>query len=241
MKFNLDNKINELIETYNSVVRIVDKEANEDEDRAYGGVVRSVKGKLQEHITEEIIKMAWANVGGKDNHLSINSKKQKIPIKKDYVLKIDDEEIKQYILSNLSEYYSTLSVDKQIFINGEFVIGIECKAYTENAMIKRILVDFSLLKTIFPNIGCYLFQLESQFGGDYSELNEITFGSTSTHTLMSYFPEVRLNIHTFLKGERNIDKPIHKFEYFKPLEKTQIEKAVFTLSDDLRKYLQVNN
>ena len=33
-------------------------------------------------------------------------------------------------------------------------------------MIKRILIDFHLLKTIFPNISCYLFQLESQLGGE---------------------------------------------------------------------------
>ena len=82
-----------------------------------------------------------------------------------------------------------------------------------------------------------MFQLESQLGGDYCELKEITFGSKPTHTLMSYFPEVKLNIVTFLKGERKVDEPIHKEEYFKPLEKIQIEKAVSLLANDLRKYL----
>jgi len=104
-------------------------------------------------------------------------------------------------------------------------------------MLKRILVDFSLLKTVFPNISCYLFQLESQLGGDYCDLNEVTFGSKPTHTLMSYFPEVKLQIFTFLKGERKIDRPIHKSEYFKPLEKSRIEKAVFMLSKDLERHL----
>ena len=50
MKSNLARRIKELIATYNSIVKVVDKKANEDEGRAYGGVVRSVKGKLQEHI-----------------------------------------------------------------------------------------------------------------------------------------------------------------------------------------------
>lgn len=71
-------------------------------------------------------------------------------------------------------------------------------------MIKRILIDFHLLKTIFTNISCYLFQLESQLGGYYSELPETIYGSKSTHSIMSYFEDVDLNIITLLKGERNI-------------------------------------
>lgn len=237
MKFDLTSRISELIKTYQSVVKVVDKNAKGDEDRAYGGVVRSVKGKLQEHITEEIIKIAWESIGGENSRISVNSKKQRIPIQKDYVSQIEDNEIKQYILSNISEYHCGLSVDKQIVVDDKFIIGIECKAFTENAMIKRILVDFSLLKTIFPNISCYLFQLESQLGGDYRDLNEVTFGSKSTHALMSYFPEVKLQIFTFLKGERKVDKPIHKEKYFKLLEKIQIEKAISLLANDLKSYL----
>jgi hypothetical protein len=237
MKSNLTRKIDELITTYNSIVKVVDKNAHEEEDRAYGGVVRSVKGKLQEHITEEIINIAWDSLGGKKERISIDSKKHKIPIQKQYVMNIEDNEVRQYILANIADYFFGLSVDKQIYIDKNLVIGIECKAYTENAMLKRILVDFSLLKTIFPNVTCYLFQLESQLGGDYSDLKEITFGSKSTHTLMSYFPNVKLNIFTFLSGERRVDEPIHKGKYFKPLEKIQIERAVSLLTNDLKKYL----
>lgn len=192
---------------------------------------------MQEYITEEIIKIAWESIEGEDSRITVNSGKQHIPIQKGYVMQIEDKEVKQYILSNISDYFFGLSVDKQIFIDNKFAIGIECKAYTENAMIKRILVDFSLLKTIFPNISCYLFQLESQLGGDYCDLREITFGSKSTHTLMSYFPEVKLKIFTFLKGERKVDEPIHKQEYFKPLEKIRVEKAISLLATDLQNFL----
>ncbi|HHE38867.1 MAG TPA: hypothetical protein ENL20_09885 [Candidatus Cloacimonetes bacterium] len=104
-------------------------------------------------------------------------------------------------------------------------------------MMKRILVDFSLLKTIHSQISCYLFQLESQLGGDYCDLKQVTFGSRSTHTLMSYFPEVKLQIFTFLKGERKVDRPIHRSEYFKPLAKKRIKKAIMLLASDLKKYL----
>ena len=52
---------------------------------------------------------------------------------------------------------------------------------------------------------------------------------------MSYFPEVDLNIFTFLKGERKIDKPIHK--YFKELKIEQLEKAVDLFEQFLFKFI----
>jgi len=230
-----ENKIEEIIKTYESIVKVVDKKAREDKNRSYGGIIRSIKGWLQEYMTEEIIKLAWDNIKGDAKRLEINSKKHKIPIQRIYVENIKDIEIKNYILNNIKKYYYSLSVDKQVFVDNKFVLGIECKAYTENAMLKRILVDFSLLKTSYPEINCYLFQLESQLGGDYSKLNKKTYGSYPTHTLMSYFPEVNLNIFTFLEGERKVDKPINK--YFKSLNKNKIKEAVELLSFDLKRYL----
>ncbi len=233
----MKNRINQLINDYNTVVKVIDKNAKDDtSERAYGGIIRATKGKLQEHITEEIIKIAWEELGGDENRLNIDSKKHKIPINISYINnKIRDNEVKKYILDNIDNYYYGLSVDKQVYIDGEFVLGIECKAYTENAMLKRILVDFYLLKTKFPNISSYLFQLESQLGGDYSELNDKTFGSHSTHTLLSYFENVELKIVTFIKGERKVDKPIHK--YFKPIEEKQLIFAVNLIKEDLKNYL----
>ena len=52
---------------------------------------------------------------------------------------------------------------------------------------------------------------------------------------MSYFPEVDLNIFTFLKGERKIDKPIHK--YFKELKIEQLEKASSLLNLILKRMI----
>lgn len=116
------------------------------------------------------------------------------------------------------------------------VMGIECKAYTENAMLKRILVDFTLLKTMVPECNCVLLQLESQLTGDYSSPNKtIIYGSHSTHTLLSYF-DIDLNILTLLEGERKVDKPIHKSNYFKILDKSILEKQINILSNILLKY-----
>ncbi len=80
-------------------------------------------------------------------------------------------------------------------------------------MLKRILVDFHLLKTLYPNISCYLFQL----------------------AIMSYFESVNLNIVTLLKGERNINQPTHK--NFKPLDEQILIKAIKLIENELKVYL----
>ena len=192
-----DTNISDIIATYENILRVVDNEAHQQDDneeRAYGGIIRAVKGKLQEYITHSLITIAWSELGGDIHRLDINSKKIKIPIKKEYIDKIENKEIKQYIKDTINNYFYNLSVDKHVFIDNKFVMGIECKAYTENAMLKRIMVDFNLLHSIHPTISCYLLQLESQLGGDYSQLNNIDYGSYSTHTIMSYF-DITLNIH----------------------------------------------
>jgi hypothetical protein len=63
-----------------------------------------------------------------------------------------------------------LKTDVHVQVDGKFKIAIECKAYTENAMLKRILVDFTLFKQVYPDLAFVLFQLESQLGGDYLHL-----------------------------------------------------------------------
>ncbi|MDR0977794.1 MAG: hypothetical protein LBL71_01990 [Endomicrobium sp.] len=227
--------VSEIIRLYETTIKSINDKADAQTDRAYGGVIRAEKGRLQETITEGIIKLAWDNLKGKKERLKINSNKIRIPIQTSYVNNMENEKIKNCIKSSIENYNYKLSVDKHIFIDDKFVIGIECKAYTENAMLKRILVDFHLLKTLYPNISCYLFQLESQLGGDYSQLTRTIYGAYSTHSIMSYFPDVHLHIFTFLKGERNINLPIHK--YFKPLEKRTVENAVSLVENELKKYL----
>ena len=231
----MENKIKEIIKEYETVIKNVDENARNTHDREYGGVLRSAKGKFQERITEEIIKLAWHSIGGKDERLKIDSKKFRIPIMNDYINDLQDKEIKEHISKNEDDYSYKLSVDKHVFIDGIFVLGIECKSYTENAMLKRILVDFKLLKTIFPDLKCYLFQLESQLGGDFANLPEKTFGSSATHTLLSYFKDIDLNVFTFLEGERLVRRPIHK--YFKRLSETQVKKAVEIITCELRNFV----
>jgi hypothetical protein len=98
---------------------------------------------------------------------------------------------------------------------------------------ERILVDFTLLKQVYPELTFVLFQLESQLGGDYSSSNYIKYGSPSTHTLLSYF-DIDLNIITLLQGERKVDRPIHKPEYYKALKEENLLTALETLKNLLK-------
>ena len=192
MKSETVRQLKDLIETYDRVMKVMEHDAAEAmkrDSRAYGGFVRATKGKIQEFLTEKIVRIAWdVELHRPPARLAINSKKIRIPIQMQYVQRLKDRAVRNYVLGNIKKFYYGLSVDKHVFIDGKLVLGVECKAYTENAMLKRILVDFHLLKTKAPDMLCYLFQLESQLGGDYSAGKRNPRGSTSSHTLMSCSP-----------------------------------------------------
>ncbi|MBI4727087.1 restriction endonuclease [candidate division TA06 bacterium] len=215
-----------LIKAYNLLVKGIETKANEDEERAYGGTIRAGKGLLVENIGKQIIEIAWADLGANPKRLSFVKKPIKIPLRQDYLKRIQSQEIIDWIRSNVKDFYYAIKTDIHVNIDDDIILGIECKAYTENAMIKRILVDFTLLKQVHPDLMCALLQLESQLTGDYSKPSQrVIFGSHSTHTLLSYF-DIALNIVTLLEGERKVDEPIHKPEYYKKLEEKNLLKAV---------------
>jgi len=218
--------VNKLIKSYNILVKGIEQEANENEERAYGGIIRASKGLLVEGIARNLIRIAWQELNGNPKSLSLEKKTVKIPIKPDYINKIKSPEVKKFISKNIKDFFYVYKADVNVYINNKFKVAIECKTYTENAMIKRILVDFTLLKQVFPDVKCVLLQLESQLGGDYSKINKnIILGSKQTHTLMSYF-DVDLNIITLLEGERKVDQPIHKKSFFKELKKESLLKTI---------------
>ncbi len=152
-----------------------------------------------------------------------------MPLNRAYLARLKNPKVAQYIRRHIREYVYGLRTDVHVSVDGRLVMGIECKAYTENAMLKRILVDFMLLRQTYPDLKCVLLQLESQLTGDYGQPSKgIILGSRSTHTLLSYF-DLDLTIITLLEGERQVDKPIHKGAYYKPLEEVNLQRAVDTL------------
>ena len=201
--------------------------AASDEERAFGGVIRAAKGKLVEGMAPHIVRLSWAECGGAPERLSFGDvKTYRVPVQPAYVSGLPPD-IRDYINARLDRHFYRAQVDLHLFVDGKFSVGIECKAFTENAMIKRILVDFRLLKSQHPDLICCLLQLESQLGGSYSNpLDTPQTGSPSTHTLLSYFPEVTLNIITLLEGERKVDRPIHQAQHFKQLNPAVLEHAI---------------
>lgn len=235
-----ENEIEKIITEYNKLVKNIDEEAKNSSDRAYGGMVREGKGKLVEDIGKSLIKMAWKDLNGNDNEIEFKNPKTgttiKIPIDQEYVQQLDDPEIKDYILKNMEKYNYTYKPDILIFIRNKPVLEIECKAYTENAMFKRILVDCSLITKIYPDMKFILLQLESELGGDYSEIKEHYMGSPSTTTLMSYF-NINIEIITLLEGGRKVNKPIHRKEYFKELTEGSLKIAINKIKNQLKEFV----
>ncbi|MDX9992985.1 MAG: restriction endonuclease [Anaerolineales bacterium] len=236
----MPHKISEIQKAYNVLVGGIDEKAHADDDdggRAYGGSVRAAKGMLVEGMARNLVEVAWDELNGNPERLTFARETIRIPLKSEYLKRVKPKEVADYIKANISKYFYGHKTDVHVSVDGKFVLGIECKAYTENAMIKRILVDFTLLKQAFPNLKCVLLQLESQLTGDYSQTSKpIIFGSVSTHTLLSYF-DVDLNIITLLDGERKVDEPIHKREYFKEMTKPALQKAVNSLKELLAEFV----
>ncbi len=232
----MPDEIQEILDAYDVLVKGIDQSALANtKGRAYGGIVRAGKGELVESIAKSLVRIAWERLGKPSHRLNLDRKPVILKIQKEYLEKLQNVEVKNHIKNRISDYSYTYKPDVSVTIDGKYVIAIECKAYTENAMIKRILVDSTLIKHIHPNIISILFQLESQLGGDYSELKNVTYGSSSTHTLLSYF-DIDLYIITLLKGERKVDKPIHKKQFFKPLKRESLERSINILKEILNKY-----
>ena len=237
---NQNKELVKIIKAYDALVNGIDEQATNDNDRAYGGIIRAGKGKLVENIAQNLVIIAWNNIGGHEGRLAFSSnsipRKIPVPINKNYLSNIKNTQVKKYIENNIDKYVYKIGSDRHVFIDEKFVLAIECKSYTENAMYKRIMVDFQLLKSQFPDLNFILLQLESQLTGDYSQLNDIELGSYSTHTITSYF-DVYPHIITLLKGERKVNRPIHKPEYFKELSLDSLQKAVHIIENILKSYV----
>ena len=228
------SNIGAIIKEYNRVMKELAHEENQ-------GQVRLKKGKLVEQMAESLVRIAWKELGGRMDRLVVDKEKQKIPLEEDYIEKQKDRgAVYKDMLKNTSAYKYKLSVDKHVRVDGKLVLAIECKSYSENAMLKRICLDFTWLQEIFSeDFECVLFQLESQLGGDYGELKvpEETLGSKPSHSIMSKFP-IDLTIITMLKGNRKVKEPIHKPEFSKPLPRSSLENALKIFKEKLIPHLK---
>lgn len=214
----------EICQFYKDEIRRAISESKSNTERALGGVLRSIKGTLVADITEAIVKIAWKEKGGSPYLIRFDQAREILCVEESYIKRQKNPAVREFLNRNRKEGFG-FSVDKHVFIDGELVLGIECKAYAENAMLKRILVDFNLLKQNHPEMNCALVQLESMLGGDYANGKEFQLGSIKSHALMSQF-DYDLNIITLLEGERKVNEPVHDPKHLKTLEPKLVRIAI---------------
>lgn len=198
-------------------INYYDLKIREMQSITYGGRLRALKGKLVETLCENMLKQAWQDIGGSPERISI-------------------ERRKYYFTDKKGNRYG-LSQDRQVYIDEEFRLLTECKAFAELAMYKRIMVDSHILQSRFPNLRFCLFQLESMLGGDYCQNPAHPKGSPGVHVINSFFPHVKLEVITLLDGERRVDEPIHKPEFYKPMTHERVKFALDYFEGVLSKYV----
>lgn len=197
--------IEDILSKYKNAIVTAQKLYADRRAKDTAGAVRYTKGKLVEDITKDLIQIAWSKESSDESRLKINKKK--------------------VIIKTNGEIYK-LSQDLHVYLDDVFRIGIECKSYTEVAMYKRVLVDAKLLKKAVPSINAFfIVQLENFLGGDYGVKIEAK-GSDSVITLNRICPQINIKVITLLDGDRDIKKPLHILEYFKPLRRERLDYAI---------------
>lgn len=203
-----------------------------------GGQIRAAKGKLVVNLLDAIVHLAWCEMSGEVNRLEVITRRVKIPIDADYVKNLTPKSTQNYIEQNREGYIYPIELDRAVMIDEQLVLGIECKSYAENAMLKRALKDFELALKLYPKLLFCLFQLENALGGDYGEPCKMDYlGSKSTYTLMSHSPKVSLEIITLLSGNRTTKKEIHQPEHFKEFPVKNVEFCVRKFQRLLKPFL----
>lgn len=216
----MGSDISEVVDSFNDSLKTMDQRARAMHGRAYGGALRALKGRLVENLAHDVVQLAWHRADHAKRTLQIT--RERIPVRtSEFVISSTSSGIR-----NAPGLTYPAGVDMHIFIEEELIAAVECKSYTETAMLKRVLVDFHLMKTVYPNLFCILFQLESQLGAKTSERGPTPdpVWSDSTRALMSLFSGVDLHIITLLEGERAVRRPIHNFP--KLLSHASVEAAV---------------
>lgn len=203
------------------------------QSKSFGGAMRSLKGKFVEELCEELVRLSWAKLGCAPGRLSFSKAKVSASVSSGYIKRIS-EFADPKVVDQLKKAGYRCKLDKHVMIDDELVLAVECKSYTEISMLKRIAVDFDIVLSEHRDMGCVLFQLESQLGGNYcDQVTKSEQYSASAAAVLSRFSHVDLNIITMLEGERTVKRPIH--EYPKPVTEQAIHQCIATMQSKLRK------
>ena len=211
----LENKIKNLQIELNQIILNAEKKVDvikKTTSRASGGIKRMAKGDLVEEIYSRIIKFC---LNEKKSNLKLINKMGNLPknVKKVPILKVSQNYINLKNLKFTKKELATGYEDKFdgfILDNQDIKFVLEYKAYSENTMLKRCLVDASIAQTFDKNINYCLCLLQSHL---YQ--NERLIGYNA-HSLMDFFYQkfkVNVDILVLVKEPRVVNEDILKKKY----------------------------
>ena len=211
----LENKIKNLQIELNQIILNAEKKVDvikKTTSRASGGIKRMAKGDLVEEIYSRIIKFC---LNEKKSNLKLINKMGNLPknVKKVPILKVSQNYINLKNLKFTKKELATGYEDKFdgfILDNQDIKFVLEYKAYSENTMLKRCLVDASIAQTFDKNINYCLCLLQSHL---YQ--NERLIGYNA-HSLMDFFYQkfrVNVDILILVKEPRVVNEDIIKKKY----------------------------
>lgn len=231
-KRNIDLQIQSIIDYYDMVMEDLYEETNP-------GKIRSKKGNLVEEIARRLVKVSWGNyLEQSENRLKQDKEKKAIKIidVEAYIQRYGESPIVETIKSKKNTIKYNFGTDNHVYIDGTLVLAIECKSYTESAMLKRIIYDRRMLYEFAPEANYVLLQLESALGGDFALCSRASFGSNQYHVFMSR-EQTNIDVITLLEGRRDADNPIHRRENGKELKKEHLVYAVEVLAKILEQHI----
>ena len=227
-------EIDRLMKFYNQKIRAMHTGAidavQRDSRRTVAGQIRSMKGTLVERLAGEILRSACIELGISEDRVRIERKfKVETTITDPSYIGGLNEEVSRHVAENIADFVSYLEVDAVLLVDGLFVLGVECKSFTEKTMFTRAVHDAGLLYKYHPNKKYIVLQLENALGGDYAEDKDVFLGSPAAHIAMSDYPHLDIEVCTLLDGSRRSNMPIHSSKYFKDI-------SVYKLNRTLNKF-----
>ena len=205
---NLQNELNQIILSAENKVDLIKKRTS----RASGGIKRMAKGDLVEEIYSRIIKFC---LDEKKSKLKLINKMGNLPknVNKVPILKVSQNYINLKNLKFTDKELATGYEDKFdgfIIDNQDIKFVLEYKAYSENTMLKRCLVDASIAQIFNKNINYCLCLLQSHL---YQNQRLIGYNA---HSLMDFFYQkfkVNVDILILVKEPRVVNEDIIKKKY----------------------------
>jgi len=222
-----DEKIIKLKEKIDSILSSLETNVSKTKsktNRKSGGIKRGIKGSTVRKIYSLIINHAIEET--KSKYKLVMYKDLPKEIKKFNILKVPKKYEDKYNLNFSDEEKSKgyeCQYDGYIVFENKLVMLVEYKAYFENAMIKRCLMDATFAQLVDKKIIYCLCALETQVLQDGREIGY------NSHSLRNFFYEkfkTEIEVLFLLDEARIIGRDITEKENVKEVNIDKLKKAV---------------